>query len=252
MMNRLLFLNIFLAINFCGFSSPKLYTKTVENNRDTIVINGDMNTMYLFCPIRFLPKEKYLEKVEGLIRSDKISGITSLSVKMFFFIEDIEYYSGGLHIKIQTNKDTAIICNEFLAIFGGFKNFDFCINRKEISRYYDSYQYGGLNIYSVFAQKGVTCFKSLDERIPFYKGVINEYFYPNYTQDENISHLKDSIKLLNYRLTSLEKIIIEMDLKIDSLSVSKPVNNPQNLPKENHDQQSNFFWRKIIRKRDEE
>jgi hypothetical protein len=249
MRSNFLILIVFLAVYLSGFSTPKLYTKTIVNNSDTVVINSENNTIYFFCPTRFLSKENYLEKAEYLIKGEKINNIVPLNIKMFFFNEDIEYYSGGLQLKIQTNKDTSFVCNEFAAYFFGFQNFEYCLNRLEISKYYQSFKFLDYNCYNVYAKPGVTCFKTLDERIPFYKRLIKEYFYPVYTQDEKIGQLKDSVIVLNSKILSLENRISLLESRIDSnpniIKVSDSNSSSKDDPKK-------CFLQKIIMVRKDE
>ena len=249
MRSNFLILIVFLAVYLSGFSTPKLYTKTIVNNTDTVIINSENNTIYFFCPTRFLSKENYLEKVEDLIKSEKINSIVSLNIKMFFFTEDIEYYSGGLQLKIQTNKDTTFVCNEFSAYFFGFQNFEHCLKRLEISKYYQSFKFLDYNCYNVYAKPGVTCFKTLDERIPFYKRLIKEYFFPVYTQDEKIGQLKDSVVVLNSKILSLENRISLLESRIESNSNIIKVSDSNSSSKDEH---KKGFLQKIVMIRKDE
>lgn len=168
-------------------------------------------------PYKILAKVKYLDKAKDLISNEIFSGIQDLKVDLFFFMEDSEYFSGGPRVKLNTkNRDTTFIINDFEAIFLGFNNFENCLQRKVISRYYSFLQYGTSNSFNVSAQTGITCFKSLDERIPFYQNILKEYFYPSYSLDEQIQQLKDSLQLLNSRVVILEKEISEFTTKLNT------------------------------------
>ncbi len=230
-MNRLIILSLVLLRYQFLISSPLLYSRTIENNSIITEVVVEENSIFFFCPIKYLAKEKYLEKATDLITSNSLSGIQELKVNLFFFTEDSEYFSGGPNVRLKTiNRDTTFIINDFEAFFLGFNNFKNCLQRKVISRYYSYLEYGISNSYNVSAQKGITCFKSLDERIPFYQNVIKEYFYPSYSIDEQIQQLKDSLQLLNSKVVILEKEILVYSTKLNAqkeTNTELPSNNDQ-------------------------
>jgi hypothetical protein len=215
-MNKLVIFGLITLQTFFSISSPLLYDRTIENNSAVTEIQNEKNSIFFLCPIQYLSKEKYIEKAKDLISNNNISSVEELKVTLLFFSEDSEYYSGGPLIKLQTNeKDTTFIVNDFAAIFLGFNNFEGCLERKVISRYYSYFSYGESNVFNVSAQRGITCFKSLDERIPFYQNILKEYFYPSYSLDEQISQLRDSLQTLNNRIEILEKVILESSKNIN-------------------------------------
>jgi hypothetical protein len=232
-MNKFFLFSLISWHSFFSIAAPILYDRTIENNSKVTEIQNEKNSIFFLCPVKYLAKENYIEKAKNLIANNTISSVLELKVTLLFFTEDSEYFSGGPLIKLHTDtKDTTFIVNDFEAIFLGFNNFEACLKRNVIYRYYTFLEYGASDVFNVTAQRGITCFKSLDERIPFYQNILKEYFYPNYSLDEQISILKDSLQILNSRVSSLEKVISEVQNKLTIVNENnqKIPSNTEHIP----------------------
>jgi hypothetical protein len=220
----LLFLLFIPALKF-QLNAQTIFVHHNIANNDTVTRDftrsNTLRTVIFFCPTAKVDMQFYQKKAAELERKLRLMQVSELTVHMVYFIQDTKNNSKGLKYASSDTKDTLYI-GQFECIFVGFDEILLNRSKSKMKFNFDLIKpFEKENLFSVPIVDTNKCFDKMQDRIPFYADFITESINPNYTQDEKMQFLRDSI-------TVLYNVISEMRLEIDSMKIKTQENFDKN------------------------
>lgn len=226
----LLFLLFIPALKFQLNAQTIFLHHNIANN-DTITrdftSSDTPKTVIFFCPTAKVEMQFYQKKAAELERKLRLMQVSELTVHMVYFIQDTKNNSKGLKYASSDTKDTLYI-GQFECFFVGFDEILLNRTKSKMKFNFDLIKpFEKENLFSVPIVDTNKCFDKMQDRIPFYADFITESINPNYTQDEKMQFLRDSIAVLY-------NVILEMKLEIDSMKIKTQENLDKNRSNNNN------------------
>jgi hypothetical protein len=159
------------------------------------------------------------------LKSDALSNIGELNFYFFYFKENPINNSKGIILNGIDTSSRPLPIGQFECFFINFnkKNIQRAKEKNEIL-YELSEPFKNENIYRVTIVDTNICFKNVQSRVPFYAEFINETIKPNYSFEEKLNFLSDSIKILQNKILLIEERIIKLEERFDKINFeNKPI-----------------------------
>jgi hypothetical protein len=217
-----------MSLTFSQMRAQTIFKNHEILNNDTIVrsiiADTTSKSVVFFCPTAKVSKDLYLKKALELERKLKSIQFSDLTVHMVYYTQNTKNHSKGLKFISNDLRDTSII-GQFECYFIGFEENFLNRSKAKMKFNYDLiklFEYE--NIYSVPIVDTNKCFDKIQDRIPFYADFISEAISPNYSNDEKMQFLRDSINILF-------GVISEMNEKLEKIEAEISNHKPKNQEK---------------------
>lgn len=193
----------------------------------------NQRSILFFCPIRELDSTTFKLKSNELLKSEAISNIGELNFYFFYFKESLKNNSKGIILRGIDTTLRPLPIGQFECFFVNF-------NKKNVTRAKEKNEFQfeikepfiNENILRVTIIDTNVCFKNIQGRIPFYDVFISESINPNYSIDEKLIFLKDTINKLHNNVLLLEQNYRKLEERLDKIeSVNNPKSNNQDIDK---------------------
>lgn len=223
------FLIIFLTFLFhLNTSAQSMIINHDIANNDTIVreliTSTSSKSVVFFCPTAKVSKDFYHKKALELEKKLKQREISDLSLHIIYYVQDTKNNSKGLKLYSLEMTDSIII-SDFQCFFINFnQNF---LNRSmtKFPKNFDlDKPFDNENLFSVPIVDTNKCFDKIQDRIPFYTDFIAESILPNYSNDEKMQFLRDSIN-------TLYNVIEDLRFQFEQFKVEFSKDQPNNQDK---------------------
>ena len=217
-----------MSLTFSQIRAQTIFKNHEILNNDTIVRGIISDTLsknvVFFCPTAKVSKDLYLKKALELERKLKSMQLPDLTVHMVYYTQNTKNHSKGLKYISLDSRDTSII-GQFECYFIGFDEKFLHRSKSKMKFNYDLIKlFKNENIYSVPIVDTNKCFDKIQDRIPFYADFISEAISPNYSNDEKMQFLRDSINMLF-------GVIGEMHEKLEKIEAEISNHKPNNQEK---------------------
>lgn len=163
--------------------------------RELITSTGSISVVF-FCPTAKVSKDFYHKKVLELEKKLKQREISDLALHVIYYVQDTKNNSKGLKLYSLDMNDSLII-SDFQCFLLNF-NQDFL--KRSMKKFPGNFDleipFVDENIFRVPIVDTNKCFDKIQDRIPFYTDFIAESITPNYSNDEKMQFLRDSINTL--------------------------------------------------------
>lgn len=241
-MKNIIFIALFHLISFNAAKAQVDIVHQIVVNNDTsirlLTQSKTKKSIIFFCPTANISKDFYFKKSEELSKNHKLKDLSDLTLYFIYFKQDTKNNSKGVKYTDNNNKDTIFI-GQFECLFIGF-DMNLLIRAKNKMKYnYDvTRAFGYENVWKVPIVDTNKCFEKMQDRIPFYADFIREVCIPNYSVDEKIQFLRDTISDLSRQLIFLQKEVEKLK-PISNQEIEKgnnvPPVNDKNSDKNNLD-----------------
>ncbi len=178
-------------------------------------------SIIFFCPAVYISQESYSKKADELIKNSKMKGILDLNIHFIYFKQNLKSNAKGLKYLSKDQKDTLFI-GQFECLFIGFDTNNLQRAKTKMKFNYDIEQvFKNENLFRVPIIDTNKCFEKIPDRIPFYVDFIKESISPNYSTDEKIQFLRDTINFLyseiSFLKTEINKINTGGEIRKDTI-----------------------------------
>jgi hypothetical protein len=204
-------------LNISIFSQHNFNFVSLEKNdanlRSLIKLDSGRHVIF-FCPISDFRDETYRNKID--VFSNELIYSDSLCIDIVFYLEDPIETSKGLKICSKDSTKCDYI-NQFECFLSGFDETKLLRSHKVLSNNFQvKKQFSNENLYKISLVEKSYCLPSLPARIPVFADFIKETLNPNYSYDEKIQFLRDSIKILFGVINEMNEKLKKMEAEISN------------------------------------
>lgn len=228
---HLILLSFSLLISHVYFSQIASFHHSISNNDtsvNSIISSETTKSIVFFCPTYHISQDAFTKKADELIKNSKMKGISDLSIHFVYYKQDVKNNANGLKL-INNEKNDTLFIGQFECFFFGF-NTSYIERAKNKLKYnYDiDHVFKNENIYSIPIVDTNKCFEKMQDRIPFYADFIRESIYPNYSTDEKIQFLRDTLVSVQQELDQLKKDFETIKAKLPKNDIPLEKENNEN------------------------